>query len=91
MKISLGRRFWIVTTVIIVLFSIFFVGKNLLRAIRIKREVNQLEREQEFYLDRITRDSTLVNQLRYDDYLEEFAREKYGMQRPNEDVYQLSE
>ena len=91
MKITFGRRFWIVTTAIIVLFTLIFVGKNVLRAIRIKREVVQLEQEADYFKERITGDSTLVERLKYDDYLEEYAREKYGMQRPNEDVYQLSE
>ena len=91
MKITFGRRFWIVTTAIIVLFTLIFVGKNVLRAIRIKREVVQLEQEADYFKGRITSDSTLGERLKYDDYLEEYAREKYGMQRPNEDVYQLSE
>lgn len=89
MQIEFGRRFWITTTVIIVLFTLFFVGQNLLHAIRIKREVNALERERDHYRARIEADSTLVEQLRYDDYLEAYAREHFGMQHPDEKVYRL--
>ena len=82
MNISFGRRFWITTTAIIVLFTLFFVGRNLLHVLRIKGEIADLEREEEHYRTRITADSTLVEQLRYDDYLEAYAREHFHMQRP---------
>lgn len=89
MQIEFGRRFWITTTVIIVLFTLFFVGQNLLHAIGIKRELAALEREREHYRARITADSTLVEQLQYDDYLEAYAREQFGMQHPDEQVYRM--
>ena len=87
MQIEVGRRFWITTTVIIVLFTLFFVGQNLLHALRIRREVRQLEREEERYRERIERDSTFVERIKYDDYLEEYAREELQMQHPDERVF----
>ncbi|MBR5850092.1 MAG: septum formation initiator family protein [Alistipes sp.] len=87
MQIEFGRRFWITTTVIIVLFTLFFVGRNLLHAIEIRYDIRELEREEEHYRTRIAADSTLVEQLQYDDYLEEYAREKFRMQRSDEKVY----
>ena len=35
--------------------------------------------------------STLLERLRYDDYLEEYARENYHMQRSDEHVYIIKE
>ena len=87
MNIAFGRRFWITTTAIIVLFTLFFVGRNLLHVLRIKGEIADLEREEEHYRTRITADSSLVEQLRYDDYLEAYAREQFHMQRRDEKVY----
>ena len=87
MQIEFGRRFWITTTVIIVLFTLFFVGRNLLHAIELRRDIRLLEQEETHYRTRITADSTLVEQLRYDDYLEEYAREKFQMQGKGEKVY----
>lgn len=87
MQVEFGRRFWITMTVIIVLFTLFFVGRNLLHAIRIKSEISALETEHRHYRIRIVADSTLVEQLQYDDYLEEYAREHFGMQRADEKVY----
>ncbi len=87
MKISFSRRFWVITTLIVVLFTLFFVGQNLLHALELKGDIARLEEEQEAYQQKIERDSTLVEQLRHDDYLEEFAREQFHMQRPEEEVF----
>lgn len=87
MKIELSRRFWWITTGIVVLFTLVFVGQNLLHVFSLKRDIAKLESEEEAYLEKIERDSTLVNQLRYDDYLEEYAREQFGMQRTEEEVF----
>ena len=46
-----------------------------------------LTRESEYYRAEIERDSLLLERLRYDDYLEEYAREHYRMQRRDEHVY----
>ncbi|WP_418992134.1 FtsB family cell division protein [Alistipes sp.] len=91
MKIQIGRKFWIVLTAIIVLFTVFVVGRNLLHAVKIKRRINVMRREEALYRDRIARDSTLLERLRYDDYLEAYARENYHMQRRDEHVYILEE
>lgn len=87
MKIEFKRRFWLITTAIVVLFTLFFVGQNLLHVVELKRDIAHLKEEEERYLERIERDSTLVEQLRHDDYLEEYAREQFGMQRKEEEVF----
>lgn len=91
MKIRIGRRFWILLTAGIVIFSIFVIGRNALHAVKIKRQINGLERQYDFYVEKIAQDSALLERLRYDDYLEEYAREHYHMQRRDEHVYILEE
>ena len=91
MAFRIGRRFWIVTTAIILVFTVLLVGRNLLHTVRIRRQIAVLEREKALYEERIARDSALLERLRYDDYLEEYAREHYHMQRRNEHVYILEE
>ena len=90
MKIRPGRKFWIAATAIIVVLTLFVVGRNALHAVKIKGQINALLREELFYRERIAQDSALVEQLRYDDYLEEYARENYHMQRRDEHVYSVS-
>ncbi|MEG1701043.1 MAG: septum formation initiator family protein [Alistipes sp.] len=91
MSIQLGRRFWMVATVAFLIFTLFLMGRNLLHAMKIKRQVDALSREMAYYRGRIAQDSTLLEHLRYDDYLEEFARETFKMQRRDEWVYILKE
>ena len=81
MKIQFGRRFWIVATAVIVVFTVFVVGRNALHAVKIKRQINALTREQSYYSEKIAQDSTL----------EEYARENYHMQGRNEHVYIIRE
>ena len=91
MKIRPGRKFWIAATAIIVVLTLFVVGRNALHAVKIKAQINALLREELFYRERIAQDSALVEQLRYADYLEEYARENYHMQRRDEHVYIIRE
>lgn len=91
MKIRPGRKFWIAATAIIVVLTLFVVGRNALHAVKIKGQINALLREELFYRERIAQDSALVEQLRNDDYLEEYARENYHMQRRDEHVYIVEE
>ena len=91
MKIRPGRKFWIAATAIIVVLTLFVVGRNALHAVKIKGQINALLREELFYRERIAQDSALVEQLRYDDYLEEYAWENYHMQRRDEHVYIVEE
>ena len=91
MKIQVGRRFWIVLTAIIVVFSVFVIGRNALHAVKIKRQISLLERQFDYYVEKIAQDSTLLERLRYDDYLEEYAREHDHMQRRDEHVYLLED
>ena len=78
-------------TAAIVVFTVFMVGRNALHAVKIKRQINLLTREQAYYTEKIGQDSALLERLKYDDYLEEYARENYRMQRRNEHVYIMKE
>ena len=80
MGFEVGKKFWIAATAVIVVVTL-----------KIKRQINALNREREFYRARIEQDSTLLERLRYDDYLEEYARENYHMQRSDEHVYIIKE
>lgn len=70
MGFEAGKKFWIAATAVIVVVTLFVVGRNLLHAVKIKRQINALEAGAEFYRARIEQDSTLLERLRYDDYLE---------------------
>lgn len=91
MRAPVVRGFWVASTAVIVLFTCFVVVRNAVHAVKIKRQINALLRDRVRYVEKIARDSALIEQLRYDDYLEEYAREHYRMQRRGEDVYILED
>lgn len=58
------------------------------------KELHTLQSEKLFYQEEITRDSTLYHSLFESDAnenLEKFAREKYKMKKPNEDIFLIIE
>ena len=91
MGIRVSKKWWTVVTVAILVLTGMVAARNLLHAISIKREINALEREQRYYLKQIEADSVLLEQLQYDDYLEEYARERFRMQRRDEQVFIVKE
>lgn len=87
MKLAIGRRFWIGATLLVTVLTLFAAGRNLIHALRIRGQIRELEREKALCEERIARDSTLIERLGQDDYLERYAREHFHMQRKGEKVY----
>ena len=50
-----------------------------------------LTKEVEACRKKIAEDSTMLENLRYDEYIEAYAREHYNLQRKNETVYILKD
>lgn len=84
---NIKKYFWITLTAIAGIFSVSVIAQNLWHAHIISRQISQLEVEQAIYRHRIAEDSTLLERLKYDEYLEQYAREQYRMQRPGETVF----
>ena len=80
-----------IVTVAVMAITAYVVVRNLLHAIQIQRQISLLKQERDRYQLKIEQDSIFLEQLRYDDYLEEYAREKYRMQRPDEQIYIVEE
>ena len=74
-------------TAVIILYTAVVTVRNLVRVVKIQSRISLLEDQKEFYRQRITEDSTLLERLNYDEFLEQYAREKFHMQRANEYIY----
>ena len=77
MKRGLVRKFWIGATLLIIVLTAFAAGRNLIHAFKIRSQIRVLEREKALYEEKIARDSTLIEQLKQDDFLEQYAREHF--------------
>ena len=81
--------FWRIITIVISALTLFFIIQSAWSIIRSKREINRLTRLHNQYKKQIEADSTIIHRLQYDEYLEQYARERYNMQRENEQVYKI--
>lgn len=86
-KAAVARRLWIAVTVVVCLFTGYVMVRNLIVTIDYRLRIRSLERDRERYEQSIASDSLLMEQLSDDDFLEKYARERYKMQRADEDVY----
>ncbi|MFI3292351.1 MAG: septum formation initiator [Rikenellaceae bacterium] len=81
------HRIIVSATALVMLFMLFIIGRNMIHAMSIRGDIAVLEDEAEFYQSHITADSTLLEDLKYDDKLEKYAREHYRLQRRGERVF----
>lgn len=87
MKQSLSKYLWLGATAVIFVYTAVVTVRNLVIIVRVNSRIARLEKQYDLYRGRIDQDSTLLEQLKYDEYLEQFAREKFHMQRANENIY----
>lgn len=82
-----SKRIWFVVTAVIFVYTAVLTMRNLVTFIKTEHRIGKLEEQRDYFLYRIREDSTMLEQLKYDEYLEQYARERYHMQRANEYIY----
>ena len=87
MKRSLSKYLWLGLTAVIFIYMAVVIVRNLIVIVRVNSRISNLEEQYDLYRSRVDQDSTLLEQLKYDEYLEQFAREKFHMQRADEHIY----
>jgi cell division protein FtsB len=87
MKRSLSKYLWLGLTAVIFIYTAVVIVRNLIVIVRVNSRISTLEEQYDLYRSRVDQDSTLLEQLKYDEYLEQFAREKFHMQRADEHIY----
>ena len=83
-KFFKDRRLWLISIVVFGLLIVVFDKNNLIEAWRLKQKINALET---YYRQKIAEDSTVLENLKNDRYLEQYAREHYLMKRKEETIY----
>ena len=80
-------------TFVIFLIWIFFIDTfDIPTQIKMKQELNQLKKQEEFYKSEIEKDSTMLFNLNNDAQEQErFARERFLMKKENEDLFIIRE
>ena len=87
-SISKGKEIALrIIFIAILALGVVIIGRPLYLLIKISSEIRVLSQEKARYEESIRRDSALINNLKNDAFLEQYARENYFMHAPNEDVY----
>ncbi|MFI3259148.1 MAG: septum formation initiator [Rikenellaceae bacterium] len=74
-------------SIVVVVWMLYMIGVNLIHAIQIRFAMVGLHSDQKIYQKMITKDSAIIESLKYDDELERYAREKFFMQRAGEEIF----
>ena len=81
----LGNTFVIILLLFVI--WIYFFDENTHLNREFNKDIEELQKTIDFYKKEIERDKKTIKMLQDSLQLERFAREKYLMKKPNEDVY----
>ena len=79
---------YLLTLVVFTVWILLFDSNNLIDRFSQIKSLNQLEKDKEYYQERIEEDSKKLNELETDkENLEKFAREQYLMKKEDEEIF----
>lgn len=81
------RNKYLLATVFFCIWVGFIDENSILERIEFEREYNKLQKDKEYYQDKIQRDAYEMEELEKNSKLELIAREKYLMKKENEDIF----
>ena len=81
------RRLWLLSIAVFLLLILVFDRNNLIEVWRLKQKNQALEDQKSYYEQRIAEDSATLENLKRDDYMEQYAREHYLMKKQDEVIY----
>jgi cell division protein FtsB len=82
------KNFYFITTLLFLVWMLFFDSNDFITQYQMSKQLRSLEQDKEHYLEKMAevqqdREELMGNP----ELLEKFAREKYLMKRPGEDVF----
>ncbi len=80
-----------VITVSFVVFLTFLTPNSVVKTMKLRRDIREMRTQQEMFRESSRRDSTFIENLRDDEFLEKYAREKLYMKRKGEQIYVIEE
>lgn len=85
---ALLRNFYIITAICFVVWMTFFDSNDWINRYRMNRKLGELEDEKEYYEEKIKEvEKDRKELMGNSELLEKFAREKYLMKKPGEDIF----
>jgi len=88
LKSKLVKNKFLLTGVLFVLWLIFFDPNSWIERISLYKNKAKLVKDKQYYKEKIIKDSLELQDIKSNKMnLEKFAREKYYMKKPNEDIF----
>ena len=81
------EHIWRISVCGVVLLAVVLITPSLFLLIRTRVQIGRLNKERNRYVESMWQDSLLIERLKNDEFLEQYARERYFMQRPKEQVF----
>lgn len=81
------RNKYVLLSLIFAVWMFFFDSNSYLVHHELNDELNELEDNKTYFEKEINKDEAIISKLEDTVELEKFARQKYYMKRPNEDIY----
>ncbi|MGB5371287.1 MAG: septum formation initiator family protein [Flavobacteriaceae bacterium] len=78
---------YVLVLTVFLVWMVFFDTNSLLIHLELKREIDKLEKQQEFLREEITNDKKIIEKLSDPEELEKFAREQYYLKKKDEEIY----
>jgi cell division protein FtsB len=85
--LSILKKPFVLILLIFLIWMLFFDANSYLIHRELNKEINELEKEKNYYIREMEADKKIIKQLSTDDGIEKLAREKYYMKKENEDIY----
>jgi hypothetical protein len=90
--LNLLKNKYILTSILFVIWVLFFDQNNLLDRKKYVNEYKQLLKDKEYYLQKIEEDKKKLEELQTNnENLEKFAREQYLMKKDDEEIFIIKE
>jgi cell division protein FtsB len=84
---SIVSNIYVLVLTIFMVWMLFFDTNSLLIHRELRKEIDKLEKQQEFLKNEISKDRAIIEKLSDPKELEKFAREQYYLKRKNEEIY----
>ena len=86
------RNFYLVTGITFLIWMVFLDSNDLINRFRLSGKLRSLENEREYYREKIVEvEKDRQELMGTSELLEKFAREKYLMKKPSEDIFIIEE
>lgn len=86
------KNFYFISGAFFLIWLLFFDSNDLINQFRISAQLNGLENQKRYYQEKIIEvEKERQKLLNNTEMLEKYAREKYLMKKPNEDIYVVVE